>query len=114
MSTLVLEQQRDRRTSAIITVVFHIVLIVLFLLFGLQQPDPLPEETGIEVAMADFGTSLTGSGNIETPNPGEQESSAAAVNAAQETPEEVATDDESDVEVTKPEKPKKPTPVTTP
>ncbi len=114
MSTLALEQQRDRRTSAILTVLFHIAMIVLFLFFGLKQPDPLPEETGIEVAMADFGTSLTGSGNIETPNPGEQQSAAAAVNAAQETPEEVATDDESDVAVTKPEKPKKPKPETTP
>ncbi|MDQ3101528.1 MAG: hypothetical protein M3R08_09080, partial [Bacteroidota bacterium] len=115
MSTLALEQQRDRRTGMIITILFHIGLIVLFLYIGLSQPDPLPEETvGIEIAMADFGTSMTGSGNIETPNPGDQEASAAAVSPSQETPEEVATDDESDVVVTKPEKPKKPKPETTP
>ena len=113
MSSLAIEQQRDRRKSMIATILFHAVLIVLFLFFGLQQPYPLPEETGVEIAMADFGTSFSGSGNVETPNPGEQEASAAAA-ASESTPEDVAVDDASDVAVTKPEEPKKPKPTETP
>jgi outer membrane biosynthesis protein TonB len=114
MSTLALERERDRRTGMIGTIIFHVLLTILFLFFGLQQPDPLPRETGIEIAMADFGTSLTGSGNTETPNPGRQQATAAPVPETRDTPEEVATDELSEVVIAKPETPKKPKPETTP
>ncbi len=114
MSTFALEQERDRRTGMIGTILFHVLITILFLFFGLKQPDPLPKEEGIELAMADFGTSMTGSGNQETPNPGQPQASAAPTPQTQETPEEVATDDLSEVVVPKPEKPKKPKPDTTP
>ncbi len=114
MSALTLEQDRDRRTGIIGTIVFHVLMIILFLFYGLKQPDPLPEETGIELAMADFGTTATGSGDQETPNPGQQQASAAPTPVSQDQPEEVVTDDQSTVEVPKPEKPKKPKPETTP
>jgi periplasmic protein TonB len=109
MSTLALQQERDKRTGVIVTIVFHILLSILFLYFGLEQPNPPLQEVGIEIAMADFGTSTTGKGNTENPNPGEQQASAAAV-AARNTAEEVATDENSEVVVPKPEKPKKPAP----
>jgi outer membrane biosynthesis protein TonB len=114
MSTLAVQQERDRRTGVIATILFHILLTILFLFFGLQQPDPLPREEGIEIAMADFGTSMTGSGNVETPTPGQRQASAAPVPETQSTPEEVATDELSEVVVVKPEKPVKPKPETTP
>lgn len=117
MSTIQLEQQhRDRRTGVIVTVVFHVLLTILFLFFGLQQPDPLPEEMGIEIAMANFGTSETGSGDTETPDPGSQQSAAAAApSPSDESPEDVATQDDSPVVQAKPEKPKpKPKPNDTP
>lgn len=100
------EQQRDRRTGMIVTVLFHVLLTILFLFFGLQQPDPLPEETGIEIAFANFGTSETGSGDTETPDPGSQQSAAAAPASSEETPDDVATQDDSPVVQAKPEKPK--------
>ncbi len=114
MSTLALEQERDRRTGVIATILFHILLVIFFLFYGLSQPNPLPTETGIEIAMADFGTSLTGSGDVETPNPGQQQASAAPTPQNQESPEEVALDELSEVAVTKPEDPKKPKPETKP
>ncbi|MBK9274429.1 MAG: hypothetical protein IPM49_07805 [Flavobacteriales bacterium] len=104
------DQRRDRTTGVIATVVLHALLLLLFLFVGLTEYDPpLPEET-VEVAMADFGTDLAGSGNVETPDPGDQSQSAASANS-EDQPEEVATDEASDVEVNKPrdkprEKPK--------
>lgn len=109
MSTLVIEQrERDRRSGLIGTIVFHVLLTLLFLFFGLQQPNPLPEEEGIELAMADFGTTTTGSGNTESPDPGDSQSSAAASPTTdRSTPEDVATQEDSPVEQVKPkEKPK--------
>ncbi|TXC78781.1 energy transducer TonB [Luteibaculum oceani] len=52
-----------------ITIVFHLVVLILFMIFGLTQPDPLPEEIGVEIAMADLGNSVTGSGNNPSPQP---------------------------------------------
>lgn len=108
MSTLIIEQQqRDRRTGVIVTVLFHVLLTILFLFFGLKQPNPLPEEMGIEIAMANFGTSESGSGQTETPDPGSQQSAAAAApSPSEDTPDEVATQDDSPIAQPKPEKPK--------
>jgi hypothetical protein len=101
------QQQNDRRTGIISTVVLHVLLVLLFLFFGLSQPNPLPEEMGIELAFEDAG-GLTG--GSPDPTPGSPQETATPVTAP-ETPEEVATDDNSEVEVTKPVKPTpKPTP----
>lgn len=108
MSTISIQQQQnDRRTGIISTVVLHVLLVLLFLFFGLSQPNPLPEEMGIELAFEDAG-GLTG--GSPDPTPGSPQETATPVTAP-ETPEEVATDDNSEVEVTKPVKPTpKPTP----
>jgi hypothetical protein len=101
------QQQNDRRTGIISTVVLHVLLVLLFLFFGLSQPNPLPEEMGIELAFEDAG-GLTG--GSPDPTPGSPQETATPVTAP-ETPEEVATDENSEVEVTKPVKPTpKPTP----
>jgi hypothetical protein len=52
--------------GVIFTVVFHILLLVLFLYIGLQQPDPLPQEEGIELAFEDAG-GLTGGATVAQP-----------------------------------------------
>lgn len=111
MSTAAIdERKRDRTTGAVATVLLHLLLLLVFLFVGLTEYDPpLPEEM-VEVAMADLGTDLEGSGDVETPDPGDQSQSAAAT-ATEESPEEVATDEASEVEVEKPrerprEKPK--------
>lgn len=108
MSTISIQQQQnDRRTGIISTVVLHVLFVLLFLFFGLSQPNPLPEEMGIELAFEDAG-GLTG--GSPDPTPGSPQETATPVTAP-ETPEEVATDDNSEVEVTKPVKPTpKPTP----
>ncbi|MBL7980497.1 MAG: hypothetical protein JNL52_01675 [Flavobacteriales bacterium] len=102
MSTIVIEQrEKDKRISAILTILFHALLVILFLYFGLQQPNPLPEEQGIELSFEDAG-GLTG-GNPD-PNPGSPQESATPVTAPSQ-PEDVATDDASEVEMPKPVKP---------
>ena len=108
MSTISIQQQQnDRRTGIISTVVLHVLLVLLFLFFGLSQPNPLPEEMGIELAFEDAGGLTGGSPDPTTGSPQE----TATPVTAPETSEEVATDDNSEVEVTKPVKPTpKPTP----
>ncbi len=103
-------ERRDRTTSVITTIVVHVCLLILFLFIGLKQFDPpLPEET-VEVAMADFGTTDDGGGNKPTVDPGGEQSAAPVI---PEEHEDVATQEDSEVEVVKPKVPKpvaKPTP----
>lgn len=95
---------QDRRNSMIATMVVHAALLVLFLYVGLKEPDPRPKEEMLVVAsMADWGVSDTGSGEVETDNPGETETTTATT--SQDDPLDVATDEANDVEVVKPPKP---------
>jgi outer membrane biosynthesis protein TonB len=55
-------QNSEDRSGLIGTILFHGILLVLFILFGLTTPLPLPEEEGIVV---NFGTSADGSGEIQ-------------------------------------------------
>jgi outer membrane biosynthesis protein TonB len=105
------EQEHDRRTGIIVTIVFHALVTLLFLYFGLTQPNPLPEEQGIEIAFESAG-GLTGGDPL--PNPGAPQESAVPTPSTS-TPEEVATEEESPVEAPKPVTPKpkpKPAPET--
>ena len=58
------ENKERKRRALIVTLVFHAILLVLFLLPALRQPEPLPEEIGVEIALADLGNSFTGSGEV--------------------------------------------------
>lgn len=101
-TSMLQDQRRDRNTGMIATVVFHVLLGILFLFIGLKQFDPpLPEEM-VEVAMADYGTTDDGGGE-RTPDPGAQQSTTTTT---EDEPEDVATDETSDVEVVKPKDPK--------
>ena len=103
MSTITIEQQRnDRRTGVIATIVFHVLLTLLFLFIGLKQPDPLPREETIELVMEDMGG---GGGSVAAETPGAPQPSPTAVPAPAE-PDEVATEEDSPIEVPKPTKPK--------
>lgn len=108
MSAITIDQQKhDKRTSAIVTIVFHVLLILLFLFVGLQQPNPLPKEEMIELVMEDMGG---GGGSIAADTPGNPQPTPSAAPTPVE-PDEVATEDESPVVVPKPVKPKpKPNP----
>ncbi|MCB0791472.1 MAG: hypothetical protein H6595_08185 [Flavobacteriales bacterium] len=105
---IAIEHKEDKRAGLIGTIIFHVLLLLLFLFIGLTQPVPLPEETGIEIAMADFGTTDEGSGTTETPDPGPQDAATAPAVSDQspDTPEDVATEEESPVEQVKPKEPK--------
>ncbi len=110
------QEKKRKRTAWIITLVFHAVVAVLFLLFGLKQPNPLPEDAGASV---EFGWDENATGAMVASSeisPTPQESSEPEPTEAAENPdEEVVTDEESPValppkESTKPktEKPKEP------
>ncbi|MBX2979960.1 MAG: hypothetical protein KF905_11750 [Flavobacteriales bacterium] len=112
MSSIAIEQQQsDKRTGAIVTVVFHILLAILFLFLGLKQPDPLPKDEPIELVMEDMGG---GGGSIAAPTPGNPQPTPSTAPATAQ-PEDVATQDDSPVEQPKPVKPQpkpKPAPTT--
>ena len=44
------------------TIIFHVSILLLLIFFGFSYPDPPPEEQGVFV---NFGTDLTGKGEIE-------------------------------------------------
>jgi len=102
--TVAVIQDRDKRNGAIATILFHILLAIFFILFGLQQPNPLPEEVGVEMMLADYGFTDSGSGEVETesreqvqptPEPEPTQSEVVTPTAT----EEVATQTESEVSV---------------
>ncbi|MBP7407343.1 MAG: TonB family protein [Flavobacteriales bacterium] len=106
MSTIVIQQRRsDRTTSAIITTVLHVLLGILFLFIGMKQFDPPIPEQMVELVMEDSGGDA--GGGASQPETGGQPTTAEESGE----PEDVATDEESDVEVIKPPAPK---PVTKP
>ncbi|MCB0769369.1 MAG: hypothetical protein KDC00_03065, partial [Flavobacteriales bacterium] len=97
------EERRDRNIGMIITVVFHVLLAILFLFIGLTTWDPPIPEESVEIAMADYGTTDDGGGDTPKPDPGQQQATPVPTEA---DPEDVATEDASDVEVVKPKDPK--------
>lgn len=107
MSAITIEQKKsDKRTGAIATILFHVLLTLLFLFFGLQQPNPLPKEETIELVMEDMGG---GGGSVAADTPGNPQPTPATAPAPAE-PDEVATEDDSPVAVPKPKPQPKPKP----
>ncbi len=104
MSSLTLKQEaNDKRVGVIFTIVFHILLLILFLYVGLKQPNPLPQEQAIELAFEDAG-GLTGGATMAQPATSQPPPSPVIPTP---TPsEQVATDAASDVAMPKPVKPK--------
>lgn len=93
-------QDRDKRTGVIGTILFHILVLLLFLFFGLETPVPIPEDRGTTI---EFGWTDTGSGDSETkvqtpvqaPTP--QPTTTPAPTPVTETVEEAVTQEESPV-----------------
>lgn len=103
-----MQSEKSRRKKALVgTVVFHVVLLVLFMFTGLSQPDPLPEEIGVEISLANFGDSFTGQGEEEPETVAPKTAASAPVQpVVSETPvksadpqDEVATESDSDLSV---------------
>ena len=55
-------KDKNKRQSLIASVVFHIILMIVFIFYGLTMPDPIPEVIGLPVQLAlgntDMGLSL--------------------------------------------------------
>lgn len=105
----------NRKKAWMITVFIHLVLLIFFLFYGLTQPDPLPEEIGVEISMGSLGNTPTGFGQED---PGETQPVSKPVENTPEpeptpesTPEESTPDeltqDDSEVAIPKKEEPKK-------
>lgn len=87
----------DKRRGLIATLLFHGVLLILFLFFGLTYLEPKPED-GV---MINFGTSATGQGSEQQGAPQSQaqpesprsQPSSSSPSAAESNPEPTATQD---------------------
>ena len=108
------QYDENRKKAWMITLIIHVFLLIFFLFYGLTQPDPLPEEQGVEVALGSLGTTQTGFGKTEVPNE-QVESAKPKVEEVQPEPEPVEetvqpsqdlTQDDSEIAVPEREKPK--------
>ena len=104
-------EKKRKRVAIAVTVVFHLVALILFLIFGLKQPVPLPEDQGASV---EFGWDESASGDavaqVENNDPVEEVTQTPTTEKVTEevVEEEVATDEESEVAV--PEEKEQPKP----
>jgi outer membrane biosynthesis protein TonB len=107
-------ENRNKRNGLIGTIVFHLVLLIVFLFMGLTIPVPLPEEEGLPVQL-DLGNTDFGSGEEQPQSTSEPEVAEPITepepveSSPVDAPEEVATQDaESDMSVPEQTKPKEP------
>jgi flagellar biosynthesis GTPase FlhF len=77
-----MEYIREHKRGIVGTAIFHIVILILLILFGFFTPLPLPGEEGI---LVNFGTSENGFGDIE-PSPAKSESAPVQQEEKEETP----------------------------
>lgn len=104
------EEKKRRLKAILVTAGFHLLALIFFLLFGLTQPVPLPEDAGASV---EFGWEEDAGGpDIVSPTPPVEEIQPEVVpetTPVEDDPvEEVAEETESDIAVpeAKEEKPK--------
>jgi len=103
---------KHKKRSIVITIIFHVTLIILLLLFGFKYLDP-PPENGIAI---NFGTTNTGQGDNQPTEPvrsaPQQTNSEPTPVTPAEVKEEVVTQDTEEAPVIKKdelkESPKKP------
>lgn len=98
------DKRKRRNKALVITIVFHVVALVLFLFFGLTQPVPLPKDAGASV---EFGWDAESGADIAVPTtPSQPEPQPTEQTQPTEEPEEVAEDvaqeEESDIAVPEP------------
>jgi len=99
--------EENKKKAWMITAIVHFLLLIFFLFYGLTQPDPLPEEAGVEVAL---GTTTTGFGKqaptkVEETTEPVEEVKPDPTPTETNTPEPV-TQDDSEIAVPKKEKKK--------
>ncbi|HKL39310.1 MAG TPA: hypothetical protein VJ894_01460 [Cryomorphaceae bacterium] len=98
------EDEKKRKVKAIVvTIVFHAVALILFIFFGLKQPNPLPQDAGASV---EFGWDAD-AGGPDIASPTQQVQQPEPVTESQpevvEDPvDEVAEEAESEIAVPEP------------
>jgi len=109
-------EEKNKRRATIITIAVHVVLVILFLIFGLSQPVPLPSDRGASV---EFGWDISAGGDavvqtVSTPvqQPVPPQPTEATEASAPDIEEPAVTEDASDIAipVEKPKEKPKPTP----
>ncbi len=92
-------QKKDRNKALIGTVGFHALLVVLFFLFGLSTPLPLPEEHGVLVTLGYMDEGTGDAQPLAAPQPAPQSPPSTPAQepertVTQDTQESVALPDE--------------------
>lgn len=80
---------KDKKRGLFGTIGVHLLILVLFAIYGLKYPDPLPE-VGIPV---NFGTSDVGSGEVQPDTPGDPPPTESSSEPVEATEQDVLTQD---------------------
>lgn len=88
-----LVETKNKRIGLTATVLLHIVLVILFIFFGMTHMNPPPEEEGITI---NFGTSEMGMGDVQ---PEEVASTSTPEEIIDNTPEETPTEAIADQDI---------------
>lgn len=87
-------EEKDRRIAILVAGIVHIALLLIFLFVqAFSIPDPPPGEQYVEISMADYGSSITGSGDTETETPSPQEEEVVEEEVSEAPEEEVVVPD---------------------
>lgn len=96
------DHKKDRKRALFGTILFHALLAVLFLFYGLKEPHPPKEEKMVSIDM-DLGTDNRGQGNSESVSQQEEPASESQntqeqqQQEAEDAAQDLATQQESDV-----------------
>jgi outer membrane biosynthesis protein TonB len=88
-----LVETKNKRIGLTATIVLHVVLVILFIFFGMTHMNPPPEEEGITI---NFGTSEMGMGDVQ---PEEVASTSTPQETIDNTPEETPTEASADQDI---------------
>ena len=99
-----MQEDKNRRKKALMgTVIFHVAMLLFFMFSGLTQPDPLPEEIGVEISL--LGDGFTGSGETQPVKVAKQSNAPAPKPTPKATTSttqpKVAEDPNSDISIKK-------------
>ncbi len=96
------EHKKDRRKAILGSIIFHLVLALFFIFYGLKEPHPPRKEKMVSINM-DFGTQLKGSGQTESQTEDQEKTSSQQQEQQkqqeeeQQTSQKTATQQESPV-----------------
>ncbi len=88
-----LVRSKNKRIGLTTTIIIHVVLVILFIFFGMTHMNPPPEEEGITI---NFGTSEMGMGDVQ---PQEIASTSTPEETIDNTPEETPTETSAEQDI---------------